>query len=79
MGTSSVGKTQLANRVSEDKFSDKMGPTVGVEFKNYQTTVAGQMVKATIWDTGAPVPITAQLILVSCAAGQERYRTIVNS
>jgi len=64
VGDSSVGKSSLVVRFTEDKFSDEVMATVGVDFKLTTIDVpGGGRVRLTVWDT----------------AGQERFRALTPS
>ncbi|CAN1275983.1 Ras-related protein RABC2a [Linum perenne] len=64
IGDSSVGKSSLlVSFISTTSVEDDLAPTIGVDFKIKQLTVAGKRLKLTIWDT----------------AGQERFRTLTSS
>jgi hypothetical protein len=60
LGDAKVGKTSLMTRFSENKFSDKMVSTLGVDYKHAFLSIMGLRVKLQIWDT----------------AGQERFRVM---
>ena len=59
VGNSSVGKSSLLLRFSENIFNESFLPTIGVDFKIRTFDLAGKQVKMQIWDT----------------AGQERFKT----
>ena len=63
VGDSSVGKTNLLMRFTENKFSEEKKPTMGVEFGATIMTTNDKLVKVQVWDT----------------AGQEKYKSITNS
>jgi small GTP-binding protein len=63
IGDEAVGKTQLALRFTDDTFSARAIPTVGVDFKSKEISVRSMNYKLQVWDT----------------AGQERFRTITRS
>ena len=63
IGESSVGKTCIIMRYTEDRFTDSFLTTVGVDFKVKEVSVDGQLVKLQVWDT----------------AGQEQFHTITKS
>ncbi|MCL7026786.1 hypothetical protein MKW94_020418 [Papaver nudicaule] len=65
IGDSGVGKSSLlVSFISNDTAPENhLSPTIGVDFKIKQLTVAGKKLKLTIWDT----------------AGQERFRTLTSS
>ena len=63
IGDSSVGKSNILLRFSDDKFHDTFLPTIGVDFKIKNLNVNGKPIKLNIWDT----------------AGQERFKTITSA
>ena len=63
IGDTSVGKTSLLLRFSENTFSAQHIATIGIDFKIKNMQMDGKNVKLQIWDT----------------AGQERFRTITQS
>ena len=63
IGESSVGKSCLLLRFSEDKFTDDFLPTIGIDFKVRHTVINDRKVKLQVWDT----------------AGQEKFRTITKA
>ena len=63
IGDSSVGKTCVLLRFSDDNFPTTHMPTIGIDFKIKSINVDGQVVKLQVWDT----------------AGQERFRTITQT
>ena len=63
IGESSVGKTSLLLRFTEDVFQTAYISTIGIDFRSKGVEVDGRAMKLQIWDT----------------AGQERFRTIVSS
>jgi Ras-related protein Rab-1A len=60
IGDSSVGKSNILLRFSDNVFHDTFLPTIGVDFKIKNVSLSGQSIKLNIWDT----------------AGQERFKTI---
>ena len=60
IGDSSVGKTCLLLRFSDDQFPTAHMPTIGIDFRIKNMKVKDKNVKMQVWDT----------------AGQERFRTI---
>lgn len=60
IGDSSVGKSNILLRFSDNIFHDTFLPTIGVDFKIRNVSVGDQTIKLNIWDT----------------AGQERFKTI---
>jgi len=63
IGNSSVGKSNILLRYTDNIFNDSFLPTIGVDFKIKNITVSGQKIKLNIWDT----------------AGQERFKTITST
>ena len=63
IGDTSVGKSSLLVRFSDDQFSETYVTTIGVDFRFKTMIVNEKVVKVQIWDT----------------AGQERYRSITNA
>lgn len=63
IGDSSVGKSCMLSRFTDNSFDKSYISTIGVDFKVKVVNVGGTQVKLQIWDT----------------AGQERFRNIVNS
>ena len=63
IGDSSVGKSSLLLRFSDDVYRDSYISTIGVDFKVKTIELEGKRIKLQMWDT----------------AGQERFRTITNS
>ena len=64
IGDSSVGKSCILDRFSEDKFMNgPMIPTIGIDFKIKTIPVKDKRIKLQIWDT----------------AGQERFRSLIPS
>ena len=60
VGDSSVGKTCLLLRFTNDEYSSSFISTIGIDFKLRTIQIDGKIIRLQIWDT----------------AGQERYRTI---
>ena len=60
IGDSSVGKTCLLMRFSENRFSADHMPTIGIDFKIKMMVVEDVRIKLQLWDT----------------AGQERFQTV---
>ena len=60
IGDSSVGKSNILLRFSDNIFHDTFLPTIGVDFKIKNVQSNGKNIKLNIWDT----------------AGQERFKTI---
>lgn len=63
IGDSSVGKSCILLRFSEDSYTETHISTIGVDFKIKTVEMDGKVIKLQIWDT----------------AGQERFRTITSS
>ena len=60
VGASGVGKTAIVQRLVDKTFSDESQPTIGVEFKCFETKSGNDSIKLNIWDT----------------AGQEKFRAV---
>ncbi|KAH0484085.1 MAG: hypothetical protein KVP17_004016 [Porospora cf. gigantea B] len=63
VGDTSVGKSCLLLRFSDDEFTDSYITTIGVDFRFRTIQIDDKIVKLQIWDT----------------AGQERFRTITSA
>ncbi|KAF7683956.1 Ras-related protein Rab-1A [Astathelohania contejeani] len=63
LGESSVGKTSILCRFTDDTFKYAMMNTIGIDFVSKDITIDGERVKLQIWDT----------------AGQERFHSITRS
>lgn len=60
VGDSSVGKTSIMYRITEDKFDELVDSTVGVDFVTQELNIDGNDVRVQIWDT----------------AGQEKFKSL---
>lgn len=60
IGNSSVGKSNILLRYSENIFNDSFLPTIGVDFKIKNMKLNNKTIKMNIWDT----------------AGQERFKNL---
>jgi small GTP-binding protein len=63
IGDSTVGKTSILYRYSEDKFNAQHLATVGIDFYTKDEKMLNKVVRVKIWDT----------------AGQERYKSLTNA
>lgn len=63
IGESYVGKSSLLLRYTDDVFSNDVGATIGVDFKNKKITLDNNIINLAIWDT----------------AGSERFRALTPS
>jgi small GTP-binding protein len=63
IGDSTVGKTSILYRYSEDKFNAQHLATVGIDFYTKDEKILNKIVRVKIWDT----------------AGQERYKSLTNA
>jgi len=63
IGDPGVGKSCLLLRFTDDTYTDRDIPTIGVDYKSKILDFKGQMIKLQVWDT----------------AGQEKFRTITAS
>jgi small GTP-binding protein len=60
LGETTVGKTSLLNKFTENTFSKTQFATIGIDFKLKKININGKTIELKIWDT----------------AGQERYRNL---
>ncbi|OMJ66329.1 hypothetical protein SteCoe_36857 [Stentor coeruleus] len=60
LGNSSVGKTSIIMRFTENMFSYKFMTTIGVNFKEKEIAIGNRLIFLQVWDT----------------AGQERFRNL---
>ena len=60
LGDSSVGKSSIVLRFSDDDFNDNQFATIGIDFKTKYIKMGDSSVKVLIWDT----------------AGQEKFQNI---
>jgi Ras-related protein Rab-18 len=63
IGDSSVGKSSILLRFTDDTFSEKHAATIGVDFKTRDMNFRGKRIRTTVWDT----------------AGQEKFRSLTSS
>ena len=63
VGESSVGKTNLLLRYTENKYDPTQRPTIGMDFLSKDLLIDQRHIKVQFWDT----------------AGQEKYKSIANS
>jgi small GTP-binding protein len=63
LGDSSVGKTCILTRYSENTFQEEHMATIGLDFKIKSVNLNGKIVKVQIWDT----------------AGQDRFKSITKN
>ena len=63
LGDSSVGKTSLMIRFTDQKFEENNSATVGIEFKNKEIQINDKTIKLHILDT----------------AGQEKYKSVAKN
>jgi len=63
IGDSSVGKSSILLRFTEDEFDDEHPVTIGVDFKVKTIQLGTKRINLTIWDT----------------AGQEKFRSLTSS
>lgn len=62
-GDSSVGKSSILLRFTDDTFSERHAATIGVDFKTRDMNFRGKLIRVTVWDT----------------AGQEKFRSLTAS
>lgn len=63
VGDTGVGKTSLLYQLTENKWSERLGITIGIDYSSKIIVSNGKKVKLNIWDT----------------AGQEKYRSLTKS
>ncbi|ORD99289.1 RAA2D [Hepatospora eriocheir] len=63
IGDTNVGKTKIIERLTKNKFTESISPTIGVDFSTMTFKLDSDTCKAQIWDT----------------AGQERYHAIISA
>jgi small GTP-binding protein len=63
LGDSSVGKSSICTRFSENKYNNNYDMTIGVEFSSKIINIENKKIKLQIWDT----------------AGQEQFRSMIQS
>lgn len=63
IGDQCVGKSALLSRFTDDVFSPKIEPTIGIDFKTKTIEIDGFKINVQLWDT----------------AGQERFNSITSS
>ncbi|XP_015926412.1 ras-related protein Rab-35-like [Parasteatoda tepidariorum] len=63
LGDAMVGKSCLLQRYADDRFSENVPPTIGVDYRPVYREFRGQLTKLMIWDT----------------AGQEKFKSITKS
>ena len=63
IGDSSVGKSNIVLRFTDNQFAEGHQSTIGVDFKMKSITVDKARLKLQLWDT----------------AGQERYKTLAKT
>ena len=55
IGDSSVGKTAILLRFSDDSFSPNFISTIGIDFRIKTIEIRGKKIKLQIWDTAGQV------------------------
>ena len=55
IGDSSVGKTAIILRFSDDSFSPNFISTIGIDFRIKTVEIRGKTIKLQIWDTAGQV------------------------
>jgi Ras-related protein Rab-1A len=63
IGDSGVGKTNILNRLVNNKFNDKYEPSLSLEYNNHSIKINNYIIRMQIWDT----------------AGQEKYNSIISN
>ena len=57
IGDSSVGKTAILLRFSDDSFSPNFISTIGIDFRIKTIEIRGKKIKLQIWDTAGQVSL----------------------
>ena len=63
IGDSGVGKSNILNRLVNNKFNDKHEPSLSLEYNNHSIKINNYIIRMQIWDT----------------AGQEKYNSIISN
>ncbi len=63
IGDSSVGKSSILLRFTDDEFHERLSSTIGVDFKTRDMQFRGLTIRCVVWDT----------------AGQEKFRAMTSS
>eukprot|EP01124_Arcella_intermedia_P014713 TRINITY_DN21280_c0_g1_i1.p1 TRINITY_DN21280_c0_g1~~TRINITY_DN21280_c0_g1_i1.p1 ORF type:complete len:236 (-),score=62.95 TRINITY_DN21280_c0_g1_i1:36-743(-) len=63
LGDSSVGKSNILSRWTDDEFSLETKATIGVEFATRELSIQSKVIRAQVWDT----------------AGQERFNALTSA
>lgn len=80
IGDSNVGKTCLTYRFTVSKFLGRSEATIGVDFREKQVEIDGEVIKLQIWDTGVLINLSFSICFelnlkkIVSIAGQERFR-----
>ena len=62
IGDSSVGKTAILLRFSDDSFSPNFISTIGIDFRIKTIEIRGKKIKLQIWDTAGQVCLKNYLL-----------------
>ena len=65
IGDSSVGKTAILLRFSDDSFSPNFISTIGIDFRIKTIEIRGKKIKLQIWDTAGQVRFLDYILLGS--------------
>ena len=63
IGDSGVGKSNILNRLVNNKFNDKHEPSLSLEYNNHSIKINNYIIRMQIWDT----------------VGQEKYNSIISN
>ena len=55
LGDSTVGKSSLLHRFTQNKFKSDCKTTIGVDFNIKNVEIDGKIIKAQIWDTAGSI------------------------
>ena len=65
IGDSSVGKTAILLRFSDDSFSPNFISTIGIDFRIKTIEIRGKKIKLQIWDTAGQVGFYMEIYFTS--------------
>ena len=73
IGDSSVGKTAIILRFSDDTFSPTFISTIGIDFRIKTIELRGKKIKLQIWDTAGQVNLEFTIIDIATNINVSRY------
>ena len=72
IGDSSVGKTAILLRFSDDSFSPNFISTIGIDFRIKTIEIRGKKIKLQIWDTAGQVRFLDYILLGSLCSNNKK-------